>query len=232
MNILVLIKEYQGLIGTLVGSFLAIVSSISLWIFKGKIEARRELKNNNKEIEKIFIAAIRECIDSENNLIAYVEEVERKMNKDNKDLNVFLPPKLNRVYVNEDRLIALSRKLDHVSSQQIDIASSAVKKFNGWLEQFEKTPEFIFDASIKILQTDLKSKGEVVKDYYKSIKRYNESVKEFNERVEITKLHILRPVAAMQHKKRNLEKLFISNKLESALDSFSKCFLLVNKEKF
>ena len=61
--------------------------------------------------------------------------------------------------------MALSKNLNHILSQQIDIANSAAKKFNGWLEQYERMPELIFANNVKIFEVGLETKEEALKDY-------------------------------------------------------------------
>lgn len=61
MNFVYYIKEYQTLFGTIIGSFLAIISSVSLWTLKLWHDNRREVRGNKKEIERIYMMALREC---------------------------------------------------------------------------------------------------------------------------------------------------------------------------
>jgi hypothetical protein len=231
MNTLEFIKEYQGLVGTVVGSFLAIISSVFLWTFKVWFEQKREVKDNKNEIEKIFLAALRECDDSLVNMARYADKLGEIITLKEKGFDLILPPKFNRIYVNEDRLIAISKNMHHIISQQIDIASSAVKKFNGWLEQYERVPEFIFHANIQILETGLKQKEEVVKNYHADLIMYREGIlRLINEDASIIKLHLLRPASALQHTSRNLERLSFLKQLEKTLDSYSKSRVPINND--
>jgi hypothetical protein len=226
MDYIFLIKEYQTLIGSLVGSFLAIISSVGLWFLNSYFKERKEIEDSKKEIERIFIAALRECEDSINNIKFYVESLEKNIRAKNESFDVIIPPKFNRVVINEDHLIGLSKNLHSLVCEQINIANSAAKKFNGWLEQFEETPIFLFEASMKVLQAGLKTKEETTKEYYKDLDRYAKVITDhIDHNFETIQLHLFRPVVAVKDKERHLENLFSSNELDDFLDGIAKSTL-------
>jgi hypothetical protein len=223
-----LIKEYQ----TLIGSFIGALSPVALWFLYKLFEKKEAKKDSKKEIEKIFLAASRECDDSIKNLLSYIDNLKKSVELNNKNFKVTLPPRFNRVIVNEDHLVVLSRNLHHFISQQIDIANSAVKKFNGWLDQFERMPEFLFDGSLKMLQVGLDSKETIIRVYYNDLNEFIKMVSDhMNEHAKTIQLHLLRPVFVLKEKKAHLEKLFYSDELENYLDKIADTYLFLNKDK-
>lgn len=220
------IKEYQ----TLIGSFLGVIFPIGLWFVYKFFEKREAEKESKKEVEKIFLRAVRECEDSIKNMTLFAEKLQKNIKINNTSFDVILPPQLNRIEISNERLAILSKNLHHIISQQIDIAISEAKKFNGWLEQYEKMPVFIFDANIKVLQAGLQTKETVVKEYYKDLIRYADGVMEnLQLHSRLIQLHLLRPVMSIQAKAKDLERLFITNGLEDFLDTAADAFLFMNK---
>lgn len=202
------IDKYQTLIGAFVGSFLAILSSILLWFLKDFYENRRLIKNARKEIDSIFWMAGRdseEAMRDMKHVIPSIKEGVVKMVEEN-DLLFFTPPKLNRVFIDEARLITLKQPLDFITQQQIDIAISSVKKFNGYLDHFESLPDYIFDSNIKLINLYSTSREDGVKMYKENIDEYLahfESI--IPTHLETAQRNILRPIVA-QISKANLKE--------------------------
>jgi hypothetical protein len=154
MNTVEVIKEYQAL----VGSFLAIFSSIFLWYLKEQYEKREQLKNNKKEIENMFFMMVRDTEESVKDLNHFIPLIRQKLSKYKDEIHIFQHSKFNRVYINEERLFVLKQNLDFILSQQIDIAVSSAKKFNSFMESIEFEPSFIFDSTIKTIKSGIESK--------------------------------------------------------------------------
>jgi len=207
MNFVEIIKEYQTLAGTLAGSFLAIISSILLWSLKEWYESRNKIKNNKKEIENIFFMAARESEDALKDIKMYIVEARKGLDKSGEKIFISVPPKLNRIYVNEERLFLLKNNLGFLFSQQIEIAISSAKKFNGYLDQIESVPIFIFDSIIKMLETNILSKDEAMKDYKIDQIRYlNNTEFLLKNDFLVAQRHLFRPIVVQLPKYKNLPK--------------------------
>lgn len=201
MALLELINKYQ----TLIGSFLGIIFSVGFWFLKMYFDKKRQIMGSKKEIERIFFMAARESEDALRDLKMYVEVVCKNLGIKEAGMDVFLPPKFNRIYINEERLFMLSQNLDFMISQQIDIATSSAKKFNGYLDQFESAPIAIFEYTIKMLQTGMISKDKVSRNYDLQREKYIKHIEHIIDNyVEILQKHLLRPIVAQNYKESNL----------------------------
>src|SRR4030042_5751474 len=103
------------------GSFLGVIFAIIFWYFTSYINKRRKIKNNKKEIEKIFLMAIRESEDALRDLKKYVSATRETLKRLRTELSVGIPPRFNRIYINEERLFLLSKGLNFITSQQVDL---------------------------------------------------------------------------------------------------------------
>lgn len=206
MDIIDLIKEYQTLAGTLIGSFLAIISSVFLWSLKEWYENRKKIKETQKEIENIFNMATRESEDAFKDVEMYVTKAREALNKDKK-ITISIPPKFNRVYLNEERLFFIKNNLDFLTSQQIDIAVSSAKKFNGYLDQFESMPLFLFDTMTKEIETGIFTQEDALKNYKNDqIRDLDRIEKLLNEGMLIVQRHLFRPIVVQSKKYRKVPK--------------------------
>jgi len=225
MDLINFIKDYQAL----VGSFIGIISSIAVWFLFKFFEKKEIEKDSKKEIISIFAISLRECEDSMRDLISFAQELEKNVKSENGSFDIILPSKFNKIPVNENVLANLSKHLHPLICEQINIANSAAKLFNNRLLQYEEMPVFIFNANIKILQTGIETKEKVIIDYYKDLDIYAKGIiTSLNNDSEKIRQHLLRPVVVMRDKERNLEKLFLSNKLDDYLDEKAKAILSIN----
>ncbi len=228
------INTYQTLIGTFVGSFLAILSSVLLWFLKEGYEKRKLTKNNRDEIDSIFFMAGRdseEAVRDMAHVIPNIREGTTKMTSE-KNLLFLTPQKLNRVFISEERLTTLKQGLDLVTQQQVDIAISAVKKFNGYLENFESIPMYIFDSNIKLINSFPHIKEEAVKMYKENIEAYLAHFEEIIPlHIETAQRNMLRPIVA-QANKDNIKRFNNdrSPELDDKLNTMSALILSVIKE--
>lgn len=207
MNMLNFINEYQTLIGALLGSFLAVLSSLFLWYLKEQAENRKLTKNNHKEIENIFFMATRESEDAFKDIQLYVHGTQASLKKKSKGLSLSIPPRFNRIHVNEERLAIIKQGLSFLVSQQIDIAVSSAKKFNGYLDHFEHQPVFIFDATTKLIQSGVLSKEEAIKEYSGDQMRYLSQISALLDKEIITvQRHLFRPIVAQLPKYRKIPR--------------------------
>lgn len=206
----------------LIGSFLAITSSVFLWYLKHLFDERKQFKNSEKEIENIFLYASRESEEAFKNLEYYVSGVRNSLSMEKEGgMHVFVPPKFSRINLNEDRLFQLKSKLDFTTSQQIDIAMSSARTFNGFMDGFERTPEFIFEASARLVETGFETKEESSKDYYKSIKHELDKIESMLKKEILTsQRHLLRPVASIASKKhlKGIPKEMLDGVLDEQTD--------------
>jgi hypothetical protein len=229
MNLLEFIKEYQTLIGSIVGSFLAIISSILLWSLKTRFEKRDRIRGDKQEVEKIFLMASRECQESIDNLKDFIDKSKEVIKSKTTEMNVILPAKFNKISINEERLFVLSKNFHHIISQQIDVAVSAAKKFNSWLEMYEEFPQIFYKYSIDALKANIKSRDEAIKSYQDDQERYISGIKNcLKNEVGIIQVHLLRPVIAMQNKDKDLEKMMFSGGLDKIMDNGAKYYLDLN----
>ena len=204
MNLTELIKDYQTLVGTLTGSFLAIISSILLWSLKEWHDHRKKIKDAKKEIENIFLMATRESEDAMKDLAGYIKAV-RSIKENAKEIDILVPPRFNRIYINEERLFTLKKDLNFIISQQIDIAVSSAKKFNGYLDQFESSPDTILATTLKMLQAGLISKERAIESYNFD-KKVNLNNMESNLKGSMLRVqkHLLRPIIVQSPKYRRI----------------------------
>lgn len=206
MDILNIIVEYQTLIGTLIGSFLAIISSIFLWSLKEWYDNIKKMKDNQKEIENIFNMATRESEDAFKDVQMYITKAREALNKEKKII-ISIPPKFNRIYLNEERLFFIKNNLDFLTSQQIDIAVSSAKKFNGYLDQFESMPVFLFDSMTKEIETGIFTQEEALKNYRSDqIRDLDRVEKLLNGGMLIVQRHLFRPIVVQSKKYRKIPK--------------------------
>lgn len=228
------IDKYQTLIGTFLGSFLAIISSVLLWFLKEAYDNRKLIKDSRKEIDSIFWMAGRdseEAVRDMKHVIPSLKKDIAKMIQEN-DLLFFTPPKLNRVFIDEARLIELKQPLDPVTQQQVSIAISSVKKFNGYLENFESLPGYIFDSNIKLINLYPTKKEDGVKMYKENVDEY---ISHFEQiiptHLESAQRNMLRPIVA-QANKYNL-KIYNKRKnpdVDKELDGLAALILLTIKK--
>ncbi len=182
---------------------MAIVSSIGLWYIKDQFDRSREKKEAEKEIENIFFYASRESEEALKNIENYVSGVRKSLEDKEDDIDIFIPQKLTRVNLNEDRLFSLKKQLDFNTSQQVDIAMSAARVMNGYLEGFERTPQFIFDATIQLISSGINTKEKAIRSYNTDIRRQLDSIESLTkDEIIIVQRHLLRPVAALASKKQ------------------------------
>lgn len=212
------IKDYQSLLG----SFMALTGSLFVFWLSSFLNKRKEIKDNKKEIEKIFLMAFRECDLSVNDLELFFNAIQRNIKDRKGKMDVLLPPRFNRIFINEERLFVLSKNLDHIFSQQIDIATSALKRFNGYLEQFEEMSKLMFDCEFKSVQAGIISKKEAIKNYEESRKKYSENIKKcLSSDIKIIKRHILRPIMIQQIKAKQLKNENFLINLDEYLDNIA-----------
>ncbi|MDD5528172.1 MAG: hypothetical protein PHO56_04355 [Patescibacteria group bacterium] len=229
MNLAEFIKEYQTLIGSIVGSFLAIISSIGLWYIKTHFEKNSQIKGDKKEVENIFFRASRECQDSIGNLKNFVNKSGEILKNRAAELNVILPAEFNKIYINEERLFVLSKNFHHIISQQIDIAVSAAKKFNSWLEMYEESPRILYKYNIEDLKVNIKSKDETIKSFQEDQRQYILGIEDcLKNKVKIIQIQLLRPAVALQKKDKELEEMALSGKLDKIMDDEAKLNLELN----
>ncbi len=210
------INEYQALIG----SFLAIFSSLTLWYLKELYEKNKCLKNNKKEIEDMFLMISRDAEESVKDLIDYISSVRKNLDLDKKDkkFHVFQHSKFNKVYINEERIFVLKKGINFTLSQQIDIAVSACKKFNSLLEAVEFEPTFIFDSTIKLINTGIESKVYGIDSYKKSINSFFKKLEHLLDNdFKRAQINMLRPVVALGPKYINIKHI-PANVIDDTLD--------------
>lgn len=195
------INEYQ----TLVGSFLAIFSTIMLWYLKELYEKNKQLKNNEKEIKDIFFMVSRDAEESVMDLVDYANELRKNLNKNKNEMDVFQHSKFNKVYINQERLFVLKQGANFILSQQIDIAVTSANKFNGILESIEIGPSFIFNSTIKLITARVETKEIAIRNYIKDQEAFIKKI-EFLLKHHIKKAQILmlRPVVAIAPKYKNV----------------------------
>jgi hypothetical protein len=229
MSVIEFIKEYQTLIGSIVGSFLAVISSIFLWSLKTRFEKNSQIKGDKKEVENIFFMALRECQDSIDNLHNFINKSKESAKIKPTEMHVILPAKFNKIYINEERLFILSKNFHHIVSQQIDIAVSAAKKFNSWLEMYEGFPEFIYNHNIEDLRTKTKSREEMIKSYSEDQEKYFLGIEDcLKNKVDIIQVQLIRPVFALQKKDKELEWMALSGNLDKIMDDGARFYLDLN----
>lgn len=210
------IYSYQ----TLIGSFLGVTLPIGLWYAKDLLEARRQKKRNRAEIHDIFFMAGRESEEAVKNIRHFTGSVRNSLNGYGVEkFHVFTTPRFSRVYINEDRLFELKHGLDFETSQQIDIAVSAAKMFNGYLDQFEKGPDFIFESTVRMLESGLISKEKAQKEYFEDTYRNIGKMEGMLKKELIScQRHMLRPIVALAHKRSQLKKWCSAGVMDRILD--------------
>lgn len=219
------IKDYQSLIG----SFLALTGSLAVFCLAFFVNKRKEIADSKKEIEKIFLMASRECDLSIDDLKLFSKETQKQIENKKGKMDVFIAPRFNRIFINEERLFALSKNLDNITSQQVDIAVSAIKRFNGYLDQFEEAPKLIFDFDLKSLQAGVITKEEAIKDYEESQKSYIENIKKcLNNEIKIVRRHILRPIIIQQINIKQVKNEVSIENLDKQLDDLAEKLLIMN----
>lgn len=195
MFLLKFINEYQALLG----SFLAVIFSVGFWYFKDSVEKRRLKKDHAKEIENIFFLAARESEEALKDIRYYLTMARKDHQNKVGEFPISLPPKFSRVHIDEERVTALKQYFGFIVSQQIDIAVSAANKFNGYLEQIEGMPKFIFDSMIKRLQAGLASKEQAQGSYFGDQERFLKGLEPLMEDINVAQRHLLRPLVALIH---------------------------------
>ncbi len=227
MNLVEFIKEYQSL----VGSFLAVISSLFIVFINFYINRRKEIRGSKKEIEEIFLMAARESEDIVKDLEYFLFEARKKLQKREAGMLVFVPPKFNRIYLNEERLFGLKKNLGFILSQQVDIATSSGKKLNGYLNHFENGPGLIFDKAIKVLEVELMTKDKAIGVYIKDLENYLNGIEKIlSGEIGIAQKHLLRPVVAQKHGECELDKMPLEI-LDKILDKETEIVLLDLKQK-
>jgi len=227
MNIIEFIKEYQ----TLIGSFLAIFSTICLWYFKEAYDKRKQIINNKKEINDIFFMMARDTEECVRDLVKYIPNIEKKILENEEEVHIFQHSKFNRIYINEERLFTLKQGLDFILSQQIDIAISSAKKFNSFMESIEAEPIFIFDITVKTIQSGLESKEKAFSDYKLSLKSYLKKLKFLlNNDIEKAQINVLRPVAALAPKYKEIYEKIPIEEIDEILDKEAEFILIALKQ--
>lgn len=195
------INEYQ----TLVGSFLAIFSTIMLWYIKELYEKNKQLKNNKKEIKDIFFMASREAEESVMDLVDYVGKLRKNIGKNKNGMDIFQHLKFNRVYINQERLFVLKQGANFILSQQIDIAVTSANKFNGILEGIEFEPSFIFDSTLKLIEAGIETKEASIRSYIKDQEAFIKKIEFLLEHhIKKAQVLMLRPVVAIAPKYENV----------------------------
>lgn len=198
------IKEYQALIGSFIGLFFSVV----FLYLKLHVEKKHKVENDKKEIEKIFSMAVRESEDIIKDLDMYISTVLSDLKIKKGGLNLFIPPKFNRIYINEERLFSLTKNLEFIISQQIDIAISSAKKLNNDLDQLENYPKFIYENTIKIIQSGLDTKEEAIENYVNDQEQYLKRIKDLLDGdFKIFQIHLFRPIVALAYGDRKLKKI-------------------------
>jgi hypothetical protein len=201
MHVLNFVKEYQSL----AGSFLAVIFSIGLWYAKEVFEKRKEIRSNKEEVKNIFLMATRESEDAIKDVRMYVTEASKVLTEKKEKINISLPPKFNRIYINEERLFSLKNNLDFILAQQIDIAVSSAKKFNGYLDNFEFMPKFIFDGTMRLIETGVSTKEGALKDYKRDqTKNLDKMETLMNDEMLTVQMHLFRPIVAQSPKYLNV----------------------------
>jgi hypothetical protein len=229
MNFLEVIKTYQTLIGTFLGSFLAIISSILLWSFKNYFEEKKQVENDKKEVEKIFLMASRECSDSINNLKNFVKETKKMIERHSDEISLLIPSRFNKIYINQERLFSLSKRFHHAISQQIDVAVYDAKEFNSWLEMYERFPEIIYKNNVDTIKLGLKTKEGAMKECVADWEKFISSIeKTIKEHVGVIQLRLLRPALAVLYKDKELERMMASGQLDKILENQAKAYLDLN----
>ena len=205
---------------TLIGSFLAIISSVALWYLQEWNKNRTHFKSNAKEIENIFLMAMRESELVLENMEYYVSAT-RKSLKNVKEIGISLPPRFNQIYINEERLFLLKDGLGSVMSQQVDIAISAAKVINGHSESFGHAPQALFDNSMRLIEAGITPKEKALEKYLTSLHSYLNTMDETLKGGFITaQRHLLRPVIACAY--INNKDFLNSIPEESIDDTFDK----------
>ncbi len=225
MALLNFIKDYQALIG----SFLGLIFSVAFLYYKLYLEKKCKIENDKKEIEKIFFMAFRESEDAIKDLNMFISKVRNDLKNAKDEINVFIPPKFNRIYINEERLFTLSKDLSFIISQQVDIATSAVKKFNNDFEQLEFIPKFIFEGTIKILKSNLISKEKAINDYVRDQEKYLKMADSIlNKDVKVLQRHLFRPIVALVLENKELNNI-PKNELDNYLDKKAELLCVASK---
>lgn len=215
-----LITQYQTLIGSILGSFLAILSSIFLWYLKEFADIGKRIRDNEKEIERIFFMATRDSEDALTDLKYYVTDAKKHTEESTTELLLNIPPKFNRIHINEERLTLLKEGLSFVTSQQIDIAVTSAKKFNGYLEQIERMPTLMFDYIIKMLQSGFLTKDEVIEMFNADqLRHLTQTEAMLNKEVITCQRHLFRPVVSLSKKWEKISKNIPTEVLDKMLDT-------------
>lgn len=215
MSFIQLISEYQTLAGTFLGSFLAIISSLFLWSLKEWHERRKSIKDAEQEIRNIFNMASRESEDAYKDVKIYIKKAKESLGT-NQKMVISIPPKFNRIYLNEERLFSLKGNLDFLASQQIDIAVSSAKKFNNYLDQFEFMPPFLFNSLTKEIQAGIFSTEDALKNYkIDQLRDLDRIGKLLGEGMLIAQRNLFRPIIVQSKKYRKIPK-FVN--VDSQLD--------------
>lgn len=226
MRVIEFIRDYQALLG----SFVGVTGSLLVVWFVSHLNKKKEIKDGKKEIEKIFLMASREFASSVSDLELYFTNVCASLKKTENVMDISLTPKFNYISINEERLFSISKNLDHMLSQQIDIATSAAKRFNGYLEHYEAMPKMLFDYNVKSLEAGLMTKEEVAEDFRESRKNYLESIKAcLNEDVPILRRHLLRPIMVQEYTTKEIFKMVFSGvDFDNKLDDDAEILLVSN----
>lgn len=206
------IIKYQTLIGAFIGPFLAVLTSLFLWYLKEVFEKKKTVAQNKKEVTSIFLMSARDSEEAvrDMNFILHNLQDDAANMIDVNDILLCTSPKLNKVYISEDRLTALKQGLDFITQQQIDIAITASKKFNGYMEQFEEMPSYILDSSTKLSQMLSLSKDEILTTYKEHTTTLLEHFQKIMETHIITaQINLLRPAVVSENEelKNNLFKV-------------------------
>lgn len=209
------IHEYQTLITTLLGPFLAVLSSLLILFLSEFFRIRRQIERNRNEIDSIIFMATRDSEESLRDIKHIIPQVRSGISsmKSMEKIYVAHPIKLNKIFINEERLTYLKQDLDFVTQEQVNIAVSSMKKFNNYLDHFETGPLYIFDGMIKLLGSNILDKPGAFQEYKASMACFiNDFLKLIPTHIEVAQRNILRPVAAQANRKRLAEMNKIHNR--------------------
>lgn len=219
-------RDYQSLIG----SFVAVIFASLFWYIQFKFSEFLERKKFGKEIENIFLMATRESEMAFKNVQGYLTEARRALEKHKDEIHLITPTQFSRVYVNEERLFTLKSNLDFIISQQIDIAVSAAKMFNSYLESFEEATNLIFDSNMRLLELGLIDKERAIKEYNADQSQHFKQIEELLKHNMLTaQRHLFRPIVAQaQSRKRPWRKVPLGM-ADSILDAQAEVMLQAMK---
>jgi hypothetical protein len=208
-------KNYNKYMEIIHGILIGSIGPIIIWFIKERFDRHQLKKNNIKEIENIFMMAIRESEEAIKDLNDYIKSVKSNLPKLNNDLGLFEVGHLNRIYIDEVHIQKLKYRLTFEESQQIDIAVSDIKKFNSYLASFEERPYKVFKLIIDLMNLGIKTNEENIKYYKENTESELSRIQKVLD-IHVPKIqnHILRPIAVFTYIKSG-QKLSDPNLNES-----------------